>query len=387
MNKSIKIGFLSPYSGVYPFYAQHLTAGMMVGMDKDPSRQTEIQIIPAYTRMGGAKQNEEAARQLLFFDQVDILSGLVSYLSVTPLIPLLESRKKIGFFFDMGEYIPYFPYLSPHVFYCSQQLWQSEYALGRWARQTFGTGMMVTPIYEAGYHLDKAFRKGTLAAGQGGDMMQHILPFDEGDPGRLDLTSFFEEVSRIRPAYVHAIFGGPMGARFLQQWYDSDYHCRIPLLVNETMAYDDMLEDIAHLGLEMYAPSMWSHGSEEPRNRAFIKTFETLTGQNANIYALMGYEVGLVLKELWPELVKRDWETVKTLLQKKVILGPRGQKSFYPASGFALPEIDIVRIKTEGSRIHRMIVDRGRGLRHDASEFEEIHRECVTGWQNPFLCI
>lgn len=356
-------------------------------MGKDPSRQTEIQIISVYTHMGGAKQNEEAARQLLFFDQVDILSGLVSYLSVVPLIPLLESRKKIGFFFDMGEYIPYFPYLSPHVFYCSQQLWQSEYALGYWAGQTFGTGMMITPIYEAGYHLDKAFRKGTLATGRGDEMMQYIVPFDERDPGRLDLTGFFEEVSRTGPAYVHAIFGGPMGTRFLQQWYESDYHQRIPLLVNETMAYEDMLEDIEYLGMELYAPSMWSRRSEEPRNQTFIKIFETLTGQKANVYALMGYEAGLMLKELWPELTKRDWETVKTLLQNKVIQGPRGEKNFYPASGFALPETDIVKIKTGRSQTHRMIVDRGRGLRHDAPEFKEIHQECVTGWQNPFLCI
>jgi branched-chain amino acid transport system substrate-binding protein len=362
-------------------------AGMMAGMDKDPSRQTEIQFISAYTHMGGAKQNEEAARQLLFFNQVDLLSGLVSYLSVTPLIPLLESRKKIGFFFDMGEYIPYFSHLSPHVFYCSQQLWQSEYALGRWARQTFGTGMMITPVYEAGYHLDKAFRKGALAIDPSDEIAQHILPFDEGDPGKLDLTAFFEEVKKIRPAYVHAIFAGPMGTRFLQQWCESDYHRQIPLLVNETMAYEDMLEDIRHLGLEIYAPSLWSRNSEELRNRTFVQNFEALTGQKANVYALMGYEAGLVLKELWPELVKRDWDTVKTLLQNIVIRGPRGEKNFYPASGLALPETDIVRIKTGGNRIHRMIVDRGHGLRHDAPEFEEIHRECVTGWQNPFLCI
>jgi branched-chain amino acid transport system substrate-binding protein len=48
-------------------------------------------------------------------------------------------------------------------------------------------------------------------------------------------------------------------------------------------------------------------------------------------------------------------------------------------------EADIIRVKTGGSHPHRIIV--GHGLRPDAPEFEEIHRECVTGWQNPFLCI
>lgn len=387
VNKPIKIGFLSPYSGIYPFYAQHLTTGLLVGMGKDPRTQTEVQFIPAYTHMGGAKQNEEAARQLLFFDHVDILSGLISYLSVTPLVPLLEHGKKIGLFFDMGEYIPYFPYVSPNVFYCSQQLWQSEYALGRWASQTFGPGMMIAPIYESGYHLDKAFRQGTLANGKGGTILQHLLSFDAGDPGRLDLTAFFEDVGKNQPAYVHAIFAGPMGVRFLQQWRESDYNRRIPLLINETMAYEDMLEDVQHLGLEVYAPSLWSHGSETPSNRSFVREFESLTGQKANIYALMGYEAGIALREILPDVVKRDWETVKALLQKKVIHGPRGERNFYPASGFVLPETNIVKIKTEHGQIHRVIVDRGKGLRHDAPEFKEIHQGCVTGWQNPFLCI
>lgn len=98
MNKPVQIGFLAPHSGVYPFWPQHLPAGMMVGHGRRPSRRTEIQVIVSYTYMRRAKQNEEAATPLLFFDQVDVLSCLVSYLSVTPLIPLLESLKKIGVF-------------------------------------------------------------------------------------------------------------------------------------------------------------------------------------------------------------------------------------------------------------------------------------------------
>lgn len=387
MKTPVKIGFLTPYSGIYPYYAQHMTAGMSLGLGLHGS-PPEVQIMPAYTHMGGAKQNEAAARQLLFFDQVDILSGLISYRSVIPLIPLLESLKKIGFFFDMGDYLPYFPQLSPNVFYCSQQLWQSEYALGRWARQQFGPdGMMLTPVYEAGYHLDKAFRKGTLADGRDGAIRQHLLPYDERTPGNLELQPFFEEIKHERPAFVHVIFAGAMGSRFLHAWRQSELYGHIPLLVNETMAYEDMLEDVRHLGLEMYAPSLWSRSSEDPHNQRFVRQFESMTGTRANVYALQGYEAGLALKELWPQIERRDWEAVKTLLQKEVIRGPRGDRNFYPASGFALPDTDIVKISTDDHGIRKMVIDRGQGLKHDIQELEEIHQGCVSGWQNPFLCI
>ena len=56
----------------------------------------------------------------------------------------------------------------------------------------------------------------------------------------------------------------------------------------------------------------------------------------------------MVLKELWAELVKCDREAVKTLLQNKMIRGSRGEWNFYPASGFVLPETDIVKTKTDG---------------------------------------
>ena len=42
----IKIGFLSPYSGVYPHYAQHLMAGMLLGIYPGAIKKNEIQFVP-----------------------------------------------------------------------------------------------------------------------------------------------------------------------------------------------------------------------------------------------------------------------------------------------------------------------------------------------------
>jgi branched-chain amino acid transport system substrate-binding protein len=106
MTGPLKIGFLTPYSGVYPFYGQHLMAGILLGASHDPLRQNEIQFIPAYTKMGDAKSVQEAVNKLIFFDQVDMISGLISYRSIPDLVPLLEQFNKLAFFFDMGEYIP-----------------------------------------------------------------------------------------------------------------------------------------------------------------------------------------------------------------------------------------------------------------------------------------
>ncbi|GAA0558111.1 ABC transporter substrate-binding protein [Chitinophaga japonensis] len=387
MSPSFTVGFLTPYSGIYPYYAQHLFTGWLLGMGLDPARQNTVQFIQEYTEMGGMSASEAAARKLLFFNRVDILSGLISYKAVPGLIPLVEKERRPAFFFDMGEYVPHFPYLSPDVFYASHQLWQSQYALGRWAESTFGSGgHMIMPIYEAGYHLNSTFQQGAASAGAQ-ELKLTVLPFDEKDPYRMELGNFFTELAKEPPTYVHAIFCGSMGARFFRQWIASGFHKKIPLLVHETMAYDDILDDIKHVGLEIYTSQLWMREDENKINQLFVKTFESVAQQPANIYALMGYEAGMIWREVLPHAQKKDWDTVKQQLRTGVINGPRGEKNFYPASGFALPNPSIIKVTTSNNKIHKIILDQGKGMRFDAKELEVIHNESTSGWQNPFLCI
>lgn len=387
MNRALTVGLLTPYSGIYPYYSAHLATGWLLGMGLDPARQRTIQFIPEYTQQGSLKVCEEAARKLLFFNRVDILSGLISYKSIPGMIPIIEKEKKPAFFFDMGEYVPHFPYLSPDIFYASYQLWQSQYALGYWAHNTFGSGgHMIMPVYEAGYHLDNTFQQGVGAAG-GTSLNLTILPSDPQEPMKMELDDLFAKWKNEQPAYVHAIFCGNMGTRFLQRWISSGFHKKVPLLVHETMAYDDILDDIKHIDLEIYTAQLWMKEDENKANQVFIKKFESIAKQPANIFALMGYEAGLIWKELLPHALKRDWDTVKQQLRSGIIQGPKGEKNFYPLSGFALPDSNILKITTSGNKIHKLILDQGKGMRFDARELEIIHNESVSGWQNPFLCI
>jgi branched-chain amino acid transport system substrate-binding protein len=361
MTGPIKIGVLTPYSGVYPYYGHHLMAGMLLGIYPGAAKKNEIQFIPVYTKMGDPASALEAVNRLVFFEQADVISGLINYQSVPGIIPVIERHNKIGFFFDMGEYIPWFNYLSPRIFYCSQQIWQTQYALGNWAAREFGDGgMMVMTIYEAGYHISNTFHKGAMDAGVG-RLNMHVIPHDKSDPKKMDLGDFFRK--------------------------DSGFHKQIPLVVVENMAYDDLLEDAAGLDLELYSASTWSRNDENPRNMEFVKRFEKTGGQMANVFALLGYEAGLALREIKPLIQKRDWDKISDLLQKESIIGPRGERNFYPASGFSLPVTDIISVKTSLKKIYKTVISQGKGLKFDSSEFKDIHEGSVSGWQNPYLCI
>ncbi|MDF2433380.1 MAG: branched-chain amino acid transport system substrate-binding protein [Mucilaginibacter sp.] len=387
MAAPIKVGMLTPYSGVYPYYGHHLMAGMLLGLYPGAVKKNEVQFIPAYTKMGDPASALEAVNRLVFFEQADIISGLINYRSMPDIVPVIERHDKIALFFDMGEYIPWFNYLSPRIFYSSQQVWQSQYALGYWAAKEYGDGgMMLMTIYEAGYHISNTFQKGVSDAGAG-RLGLHVIPHDKRDPKKMDLEDFFTTVKKNKPPYVHAIFAGNIGNDFLQQWKDSGLHKLVSLVVAENMVYDDMLEDVASLDLELFSASTWSRGSESPRNKEFVKKFETNGGQMANVFGLLGYEAGLALREIKPMIQKRDWNKVSEILQKESINGPRGERNFYPSSGFSLPTIDIISVKTSSKKIYKTVVSQGKGLKFDSLQFKEIHEGNVSGWQNPYLCI
>ncbi len=387
MTGPIRVGMLSPYSGVYPYYMHHMTAGMLLGIYPGAVKKNEIQFIPAYTKLGDPSSTLEAVNKLVFFDNADIISGLVNYRSMPDIVPFIERHNRLGFFADMGEYIPWFDYLSPRVFYNSQQIWQSQYALGHWAAKEYGPGgMMIMTIYEAGYHISNAFHKGSIDGGA--DRLQmYIIPHDKRDPNKLELDDFFDKIRKNPPPYVHAIFAGQIGNTFLQKWKQSGFHKTIPLVVAENMAYDDILEDAASLELEMFAASTWSRNEENPRNKEFVKRFESTGGQMANIFGLLGYEIGLALREVKPLIQKREWSKVSDLLQKESITGPRGDRNFYPASGFSLPTTDILSVKTTVNKIFKTVIAQGKGLKFDSEAFREIHEGSVSGWQNPYLCL
>jgi len=387
MTGTIKVGMLTPYSGVYPYYGHHLIAGMLLGLYPGAPKRNEIQFIPVYTKMGDPASALDAANRLIFFENVDVVSGLVSYKSVLEIIPIIERHNKLGFFFDLGEYIPWFTYLSPRVFYSSQQIWQTQYALGYWAGKEYGDGgQVIMTIYEAGYHINSCFHHGATDAGSG-RLNVHVIPHDKREPKKMDLDDLFEKMKKNPPPYVHAIFAGTLGNDFLLAWKNSGLHKQVPLIVAENMAYDDVLADVGHLDLELFTASTWSRGDENPRNREFVKRFENTGGQQANIFGLLGYEAGLALKEVKSLIQKRDMEKAASLLQKESVTGPRGDRNFYPASGFSLPTTDIVSVKTSTNNIYKTVVSQGKGLRFDAEQFKAIHEGSVSGWLNPYLCI
>ena len=153
------------------------------------------------------------------------------------------------------------------------------------------------------------------------------------------------------------------------------------------MSSEEILEPLVHLDWEVYSASVWNRRDSSKANQTFVKSYRQNMGQQPNMFNLLGYEAGLILREMTTALEKRDWETVQNTLQKKSIKGPRGNVNFYPESGFDLPKISIEKVLLRKNKVTRMVVSQGKGLKYDHQVFNDIHQGNISGWQNPYFCV
>lgn len=382
----IKIGFLTPYSSIYPNLTPNIINGFYSALPKQ--YQNIFQFVPEYIKQGGGKATLEATQKLIQFNNVDIVSGFISYKKVPELVPLIEKRNKLALFFDFGEYIPDTQQISNHIFFNSFQLWQSEYALGAWAHKEFGDkGAIVMPLYDSGYHLQNSFRQGAIS--EGSQLIDyHILPYVEGKSqvkGQLD--ELFEKFKNEPPAYIHSLFCGTEAIEFLDEFAKSGLAENIPLLISAHMASEEILNEISNLNITAYAASLWDYNSQDEANNIFKSRYVAQTGSKANLFSLMGYEMGLLFLQLIPNMQKRDWDSIIRNMKKESVKSPRGERNFFLDSDYATPTINIEKIKLNNSHIQKMVIAQGRSLKYNDYIFNEIHNECISGWHNPYLCV
>ena len=386
MGKVLKIGFLFPYSSIHPNMSRDIIDGFYAAVPKQHKRS--FQFYPEYIDQGKRELVKTAINKLISFHNVDIISGLISYKSIPDIIPIVHQRNKIGFFFDMGEYLPPVYELPVDLFSNSFLIWQLEYALGSWSQSTYqGKGAMLMSVYDAGYHMHSAFWQGAISAGAQ-EIDMHVIPYNPDHKSILPvLPSFFEKIEKDRVDYLHVLFCGEEAIDFYRAFKESTLYGKIPLIVSPHMASDEIINRTSNLDIKCYSASGWNYYSTTEQNQLFKRTYETSTGKKASLFAVMGYESGLAFLNVLPELQRNDKEAVLSFFRNGTVTGPRGVRNFRLGERLNQPEIEIEKITFQPLNPLKIIIEQGKAMPYNASVFNDIHSLCVSGWENPYLCV
>ena len=386
MNKIIKIGFLFPYSSIHPDLTKDIIDGFYAAIPQKFKKY--FQFFPEYIDLGKKDLVKVAINKLVSFHNVDIISGFISYRSIPDIIPAIQQRNKIGFFFDMGEYLPPVYTLPVDLFSNSFLIWQMEYALGHWSQSTYkGKGAMLMSVYDAGYHMHSAFWQGAIGAGAT-EMDMHIIPYNPDLKSILPvLPAFLEKIEKSKVDYLHVLLCGNEALEFFKAYEESSLYGKIPLIVSPHMASDEIISQIGNLDIKCYSASGWNYYSTSVHNLSFKKLYESATGKKASLFAVMGYESGLAFLSVMPELQRNDKEAVLSFFKNGTVTGPRGVRNFYLGAKLNLPDIEIERITFQPLKPLKIIIEQGKAMPYNNSVFNDIHNLCVSGWENPYLCV
>lgn len=285
----IRLGVLLPDATRYPILADNFIAGLQLHLmsNQDVERHAIELVVEKY------KPNNadliKKVNKLSDVDQVDVMTGIVSQNKMDQLVPILEAKEILFIENTIGEKVQ-LPPESACVLRNSFHLWNASFITGQWAARTLGKrGMMATSFYDNGFNSHIAFEAGFVDAG--GEVLHRIITDMPNQDGHLTLGTALKEE---QPDFVFAQYSGNDAISFVHQY--RNYQTTIPLIGSGLLCTDTNLNgQIKHAnGIQSHAT--WTRTLETKENTAFVQAFEGKYQRYTDVYALLGFETGILLR-------------------------------------------------------------------------------------------
>lgn len=322
----IKVGVLLPYSGVYAALANEIDAGFDLALEQH-GEGLEFEVIREDTEVsppvGLAK-----AKKLVFQDEVDVLTGVVSSGVLGALrdfiheakVPLVVSNA--GLDAATGERCT--PYLTRVSFTNASP----STAMGEWlAKQGVKTAYTLAPDYAAGHDSIAAFKESYEANG-GKVVGSEYTPFQKTQ----DFGPYLAKAKDSGAEALYVFYAGGEAISFVRQYDSFGLKGTIPLygsgfLTSPLYVAAEGPAAYGVVGSLNYVPTV-----ENEANAKFVEDFRSKTGHVPSEYAVQGYDAGRAIVQA----VKggaTERETLAAALPKVDLSdSPRGPVSIDPAT-------------------------------------------------------
>ena len=226
---TIIIGLLLPTSTIFPI-GKDFEKGLKAGLKEAGSADVEVEIIKEFVGQGDAKTTENACNKLFNFDDVDLVTGIVSNQTAKNLGERFKSRQTPFLISNVGGHMPNVAMFNEYMFINSMHLWRHAYTLGYAGVKKFGKkGMFIGSVYDAGYSFSHLFHKGMMAADPEAEWSFSVPPMPPA--GSLsDMNVIFPFLEQYQPDFILATFCGAETTLFLNEFIDKGWHPKTKVL-------------------------------------------------------------------------------------------------------------------------------------------------------------
>lgn len=353
----LKIGVLLPYSDIYAVLGESITEAMKMYFESVGSEAggRKIELITENSEMT-PDIGLQKARKLVEQDNVDLVAGLVSSGVANAVRDYFHDNKKILIIANAGSNAMTRAQRSPYIFRTSFTNWQPNWPLGGWAYENVAQKVFVSaPDYAAGHNMVDAFLNNFQA--HGGELIgdPQYTPFPSmGDP-----APFITEIQNAGPPMVYCFYSGGAAVTFVKAYGEFGLTGKIPLVAAGFAVEEDVLPAQGQAALGAYSGLHWALLLDNPENKAFTAGYKDRTGNDANVFAMQGYDTGRVIVEALKALQGDTSNTDKVIeaLAAVKFKSPRGEFKFDPETHNVINPIYARRVQEVEGALHNVVLE------------------------------
>jgi branched-chain amino acid transport system substrate-binding protein len=287
---SIRVGFMLPYTGTYAKLGMAIENGFKLALSElgDNPFGKPIEFFTVDDESNPSKATDNA-NKIMTRDNVDVVIGTVHSGVAMGMIKVAQETGSLVIIPNAGANAATGAMCAPNVFRTSFSNWQPTHPLGRiMINDGHKKSVFITWKYGAGEEALASFREGFEAAG--GEVIKELfVPFPN-----VEFQAILTEVAALKPDAVACFFAGGGAVKFVKDYAAAGLKASIPLYGSGFLT-EGVLDAQGDAAEGITTTLHYADGLQNPKNLAFRKAYRAAYGEEADVYAVQGYDAGLLL--------------------------------------------------------------------------------------------
>ena len=353
-NKSVKIGFVSTFSGPTAVIGNDMRNAFELALDHMGRKMGGLPVEVVYE---DDQQKPEVGKQktekLIESDKADFISGYIwSNVVLASLKPVVDSKtflivSNAGASQIAGELC------SPYTFSTSWTNDQNPRAVAEFMNKKGVKNVyLIGPNYAAG----KENLGGMKDAFKGQVLGEEYTKW----PDQLDFSAELSKIRAANPEAVYTFYPGAAGVQFLNQYAQAGLQGKIPLYT--TFVVDSLsLPRQKDSAVGVIQALQWAADLPNDANKKFVTDFKAKFGSEPSFYAAQTYDAAMLIGSAVTAVKGNlgDKKAVQAALEKADFKSVRGgfkfDKNHYPIQNFYMQEVvkngDAYTLKTTATAV------------------------------------
>ena len=317
----LRIGLMLPYTGTYAQLGVAIENGLRLALDEKGGKLggRAVEYFKVDDESEPAKATDNANR-LITRDKVDVLIGTVHSGVALGMVRVVRETGTLMIIPNAGADAATGSLCAPNVFRTSFTNWQPVHPLGKvMSERGHKNAAFITWKYAAGEESLASFKEGFSKVG-GKIAKELFLPFPN-----VEFQALLTDIASIKPDAVACFFAGAGAVKFVKDYAAAGLKEKIPLYGSGFLT-EGVLPAQGEAAEGLLTTLHYSDSLDLPKNKSFRQAYSKAFKSNADVYAVQGYDTGLLLLQAFE---KTRGNVDKTALVKAMeganIDSPRGK--------------------------------------------------------------